>query len=238
VTLVISNARGPVEGRTVSLERGKIQLQSEWAEVFYRNIEIRPIKSFPKEYLSWVPAPVESREEGFVSLLDAEHRGDWVQCGPGKFSFENGVATGEGGMGLWWYKKRPFADFVLRGEFLQEPNSDSGIFLRFPDPGNDPWIAVKRGHEVEIGENKISKDGTGSIYPFHGPTDLPLRPLGEWNAYEITCAGTRYQVVLNGKLVNDYTDREGRPLSGFIGLQNYPYAGAVKHRNLRVRELR
>jgi len=242
VTLVISNARQPVGGRMAPLDRGKIQLQSEGAEVFFRNIEIRPITSFPKEYLPWVPAPVtaaaESPDDGFVSLLDAEHRGGWAQCGPGKFSVENGVATGEGGMGLWWYKKRSFGDFILRGEFLQEPNSDSGIFLRFPDPGNDPWIAVKQGHELEIGENKISKEGTGSIYPFQGPTDLPLRPLGEWNAYEITCAGTRYQVVLNGTLINDYADREGRPLSGFIGLQNYPYRGAVKHRNLRIREMR
>lgn len=141
-------------------------------------------------------------------------------------------------MGLWWYKKRPFGDFILRGEFLQESNSDSGIFLRFPDPGNDPWIAVKQGHEVEIGENTISKGATGSIYPFQGPTRLPLRPLGEWNAYEITCVGSRYQVVINETLINDYTDQEGGPLSGFIGLQNYPYPGAVRHRNLRIREQR
>jgi hypothetical protein len=239
VTLVISNSRHPVDGRLVPLQRGKIQLQSEWAEVFYRNLEIRPLAAIPGEYELWVPRTHEdSAETGFIPLLDDEHLRDWVQCGPGAFRVEGGVATGEGGMGLWWYAKRPFADFVLRGEFLQEAESDSGIFLRFPAPGSDPWIAVKQGHEVEIGESRLTEHGTGSIYAFQAPSALALRPLGEWNSYEITCVGRRYTVVLNGKAINDYDDRAGRPLSGCIGLQNYPYPGAVKHRNLRVQELR
>jgi hypothetical protein len=247
VTLVISNARQPLDGRLVALRRGRIQLQSEGAEVFYRKIEVRPMEAFPKEYEAWVPRAVEAAstdakdtkdsEDGFVSLFDAEQLPHWRQCGPGMFEVEGGVATGEGGMGLWWYTRRRFGDFTLRGEFLQEAESDSGIFVRFPDPGGDPWIAVKQGHEVEIGENKISKDGTASIYAFQAPAALPLRPLGEWNEYEITCVGRRYRVRLNGEPIVDYDDSAGRPLSGFIGIQNYPYAGKVKHRRVRVREV-
>jgi hypothetical protein len=37
------------EGQEVPLTRGKIQLQSEGAEIFYRNIRIRPIDSLPDE---------------------------------------------------------------------------------------------------------------------------------------------------------------------------------------------
>ena len=85
-------------------------------------------------------------------LADAALK-DWKQAGPGKFTVENGVATASGGMGLWWYTGRQFTNFVLRGEFVQEqPIADSGVFVRFPDPGNDPWVAVKRGHEFEIGD--------------------------------------------------------------------------------------
>ena len=176
-------------------------------------------------------------EDGFVSLFDQAHLSDWVQCGPGSFKVEGGVATGVGGMGLWYYKKKTFADFTLRGEFQQEERSDSGIFLRFPDPGNDPWVAVKQGHEVEIGTPKPSNKSTGSIYAFQGPTELPLKPVGTWNEYEITCTAKRYQIRLNGTLINDYTDEAGRPLRGYVGIQNFPYPGAVRHRNVRIKEL-
>jgi len=37
-------------GKLVPLQKGKIQIQSEGAEVFFRNIEIRSIKSIPKEF--------------------------------------------------------------------------------------------------------------------------------------------------------------------------------------------
>jgi hypothetical protein len=181
----------------------------------------------------------DDKEEGFVSLFDKERLPDWVQCGPGSFKVENGVATGVGGMGLWYYKKKMYADFEWRGEWLQEATgkSDSGIFIRFPDPANDPWIAVKQGHEMEIGHPVPSAKSTGSFYTFQGPTELPLKPLGEWNQYAIICTGKRYQVRLNGKLINDYTDTADRPLKGYVGIQNFPWPGAVRHRNVRIKEL-
>ena len=143
-------------------------------------------------------------------------------------------------MGLWWFTNRTFTNFVLRGEWMQEgPDSDSGVFVRFPDPGNDPWVAVKQGHEMEIGDPKPPKPagGTGAIYPFHGPVEVPVKPFGEWNRYELTCAGLNYSVRLNGRLVNTWTDDQKRPLAGYIGLQNYPYPQAVRHRNVRIKEL-
>jgi hypothetical protein len=236
VTMVLRNARHAVGEALVPLLRGKIQLQSEWAEVYYRKIEVRPLKEFPQELRDWVAVGPEG-EEGFTPLLDEPHLKEWVQCGPGSFGVKDGVATGTGGMGLWYYRGRQFGDFVLRGEYLKEPGGDSGVFLRFPEPGNDPWVAVKQGHEMEIGEDKPQKGSTGSIYPFQGPTYLPLKPAGEWNAYQIRCAGRTYEVSLNGRLVNRFFDTTGRPLRGYLGLQNYPYQGAVRHRNLRVKAL-
>lgn len=235
VVLALVNHRVRDEkGKEVFLTRGKIQLQSEAAEVFYRKVEIRQIDAVPPEHRAIFP--VED-ELGFEALFDPDRLQDWAQCGPGAFRVDEGVATGLGGMGLWWYRGKQYGDFILRGEFLQERESDSGIFLRFPAPGHDPWNAVVQGHEVEIGEPHPSRDSTGAIYPFQGPTELPLRPDGEWNDYEIRCVGKRYRVTLNGKLINDYEDSAGRPLRGYIGLQNYPYPGKVRHRNLRIKEI-
>ncbi len=49
--MILTNARRRVGDKEAPLTRGKIQLQSEGAEVFYRNIAIRPLQEIPDEYL-------------------------------------------------------------------------------------------------------------------------------------------------------------------------------------------
>ncbi len=187
-----------------------------------------------------IAADLAVGEPGFQPLFSATALPEWRQCGPGRMVVTNGVATGEGGMGLWWYAGRPFTNFVLRGEFVQEqPIADSGVFLRFPDPKNDPWNAVHQGHEMEIGD-PAPKDPTwrtGSIYPFQASTRAATRPVGEWNAYEITCVGQRYTVRMNGELVLDWTDPRHRTAHGYIGLQNYNDGKTVRHRRVRIKDL-
>jgi hypothetical protein len=49
--MVLTNARHRVGDKIEPLTKGKIQLQSEGAEVFYRKITIRPLQKIPDEYL-------------------------------------------------------------------------------------------------------------------------------------------------------------------------------------------
>jgi hypothetical protein len=185
--------------------------------------------------------PVSSPgEKGFVALIGKDANDGWTQCGPGRFTVENGVATGHDGMGLWWHTNRMFTNFVMRGEFKQESDiADSGIFVRFPDPSKDPWVAVRKGHEFEIGDPKPAqaKDGTGAIYPFKGPVEVPVKAYGDWNTYEITCIDQNYSFRLNGKLINTWTDAKRRSAAGYVGLQNYNDGKVVRHRNLRIKDL-
>jgi hypothetical protein len=51
VNMVLTNSRQVVGGKEVPLTRGKIQIQSEGAEVYYRNIVLRPITKIPEKYL-------------------------------------------------------------------------------------------------------------------------------------------------------------------------------------------
>jgi hypothetical protein len=51
VNMVLTNSRQVVGGKEVPLTRGKIQIQSEGAEVFYRNIALRPITKIPEKHL-------------------------------------------------------------------------------------------------------------------------------------------------------------------------------------------
>jgi hypothetical protein len=47
LNLVLTNPRHRVEGKEVPLTRGRIQIQSEGAQVSYRNLQIRPIQQIP-----------------------------------------------------------------------------------------------------------------------------------------------------------------------------------------------
>ena len=48
VNMILTGLRHKVDGREVPLTRGRIQFQSEAAEVFYRNVAIRRITEIPK----------------------------------------------------------------------------------------------------------------------------------------------------------------------------------------------
>jgi hypothetical protein len=50
VVMALKNARYRDGDKVVPMKGGKLQIQSEAAEVFYRDIEIRPIPAMPQEY--------------------------------------------------------------------------------------------------------------------------------------------------------------------------------------------
>jgi len=111
---------------------------------------------------------------------------------------------------------------------------------------------VNFGFEVQIDE-QARPDGapihrTGAVYSFKGATDGPLvvRPVGEWNDYEITVDGADFTVALNGQVANRFhftgdpqSLRRGRPSTPqeprFIGLQTH--TGVVRFRRLQWRRL-
>jgi hypothetical protein len=185
--------------------------------------------------------PAAGDENGFRPLFGRTASDGWVQCGPGSFTLTNGVATSHGGMGLWWRTNRVFTNFVVRGEWrFENRESDSGVFVRFSDPGGDPWNAIKSGHELELGDDPAGKDPTwrtGTLYPFQPPTHVPTKPIGEWNTYEIITIGQTYIIRINGETVTVWTDPKQRAVSGYIGLQNYSEGKGTQHRRLRIKEL-
>lgn len=49
--MILTNPHWKVDGKDVPLTKGKLQIQSEGAEVFYRGMAIRPLARIPEEYL-------------------------------------------------------------------------------------------------------------------------------------------------------------------------------------------
>ena len=168
-----------------ALTRGKIQLQSEGAEVFFRKAEVRPHRRrFRRHCSNTFRRARRTRRVSFRSSARRARR-TGRSAARANSSWRMAWRRRRGGMGLWWFTNRTFTNFVLRGEFVQEqPIADSGVFVRFPNPGNDPWVAVKRGHEFEIGDPNPENPTwrTGSMYPFKAATKANTRALGEWNS--------------------------------------------------------
>ncbi len=160
----------------------------------------------------------------------------WRMAGPGEFVVEGGELKTTGGMGLLWYEARAFEDFRLELQWrVEDPAHNSGIFVRFPNPGDDPWVAVHEGYELQICDTGGPKTRTGSVYDIQGSSAVPTKPAGEWNDYTVEVVGQLYTVTINGVVVNRFEGDRG--LRGHIGLQNHDNASVVRFRNLRITPL-
>jgi hypothetical protein len=185
-------------------------------------------------------------ETQFTNIFDGTQASfdNWEHAGGGSFVLQDGAMTStntaaDPNLGLHWYEPKQYKNFSVRMQWkLGAATDNSGVFARFPNPGNDPGVAIDRGHEIQINENPggdVQK--TGSIYNADRENHRNAKPLGEWNDYEITVVGQKYTVCLNGKVVNEYVSDKGRGLEGFIGVQNHDPGSKVSFRNVRVKEL-
>jgi hypothetical protein len=178
----------------------------------------------------------------FTYLFDGQSIDGWCMAGPGKFVLvEYGKSLqSEGGMGLLWYTKKKYKDFVLRIDWkVSRTNDNSGIFIRFSNPDNDPWIAVNTGYEIQI-DDMAMPDGnplhkTGAIYNFAAPSNANAsKPVGQWNTFEIEATGQKYSITLNGeKAIAEFTGN--RNTEGYIGMQNHDAYSHVSFKNIMIK---
>ena len=181
-----------------------------------------------------------NRDEAEMVLFDGSSLSGWSHAGPGRFELREGVLRTHGGLGLLWFSNEAFGDFDLRLDWRTSDQTDnSGVFLRFPDPGDDPRVAIDHGYEVQINDDP-SRDPqtTGAIYGFRAAILNESHPPGEWNSFRIRVTGREYVVWLNGVLVNQFVSTDSRRgLEGYIGLQNHDAESTVEFRAIRVEPL-
>jgi cytochrome c len=193
----------------------------------------------PTSCESWAP------EAGYRALFDGTEAslGGFAQAGPGSFELEGDCSIKSvGGMGLLSFDEE-FNAYSLKLDWKLGGDDNSGIFVGYPDPGNDPWVAVNQGYEIQIDATDAPDRTTGSVYTFQA-ADIPARdealnPPGEWNSYEIVVVGQTIRVYLNGVLINDFTSTDpARDLTqGFVGIQNHGNGDDVWFRNIQLKEI-
>jgi len=198
--------------------------------------------------------------------LFAGSRVGWQMAGGGDFLTIFGsileARPGPPSLGLLWYTREVFRNFVLKADWLSfnpkttstimPPSTDnSGILIRFPalnasDPANDWKLASDRGYEIQIDDMGYNPDTnkpfdplhqTGAIYALAPSSTVASKPAGQWNTFEIEATATSIKVTLNGKLVATYAipANDGRGREGHIGLQCH--TGNVQFQNVQIRTL-
>jgi hypothetical protein len=185
-------------------------------------------------------------EVGYTALFDGtlETFEGWRLAGAGSFARQDDCTLkGKDGMGLLWYAAQEFESYSLKLDWKLVADHNSGIFVGFPNPGNDPWVAVNQGYEIQIDATDEPDRTTGAIYSFQGADPeavaAALRPVPEWNSYEIRVVGQTIKVFLNGVLVNEFVNTApARDLAqGFIGLQNHGPGETVYYRDIQIRPI-
>jgi 3-keto-disaccharide hydrolase len=211
---------------------------------------------------------LHAQDQGFTTLFNGKDLTGWVygqredgtenRNGKG-YQVEKGVlfTTKEDGGNL--FTKREYADFVLRFEFKLTENANNGIGIRAPLQGD----AAYTGIEIQVLDDSGSQYTSlrpaqyhGSIYHMFPAKRGHQKPVGEWNAEEITVQGRKITVKLNGVVITegnlddvkdeallsrhrDMSKPEGSRgianTKGHIGLLGH--GTRVEFRNIRIKEL-
>lgn len=224
-------------------------------EVQFKNLRILDLaptvaQHFTRDAQGMLSLTPWGAANGWKPLLAGDTFDAWEPLGlpPGK---ESGFALKDGVLALLTKgecetlaTREDFEDFELRLDFKISEMANSGLFLRAARDGSNPAFS---GAEVQIlddfnwetrTKSKLKPwQHTGSLYgAIASGEPAAMKPLGEWNTYELRYAGAWISTKLNDKLLYSadttaLTPEQGKPFAkraktGYIGLQRH--AGEVQ----------
>ena len=192
----------------VKVEKGRIALQAESAEIFYRNIRIRPLTKAddmppePKATEVWFPVPAHvtpgatagAPPSDAIILFDGKNLDAWKSAradGPARWKIVNGemvVAPGTGDI----QTREKFGDVQLHVEWcapvlpadkVNQDRGNSGVFLQ----------DVYEVQVLDTFENKTYVNGqAASIYKQFPPLVNAATAAGNWQVYDIVFTAPRF----------------------------------------------
>ena len=175
-----------------------------------------------------------SAEDGWITLLDSNNKGDWTEVGKANWEMKDGALSADkldGKSPSFMVSKEAYKDFQIRAEFWTDEDANSGIFIRCEQRDK---INSKLCYEVNIFDKRPDPSyGTGAIVNV-GKVDPMPKAAGKWNVYEITAKGSHLTVVLNGQKtvdVDDSTHVNAGPFALQYG------SGVVKFRKVQIKPL-
>jgi len=221
---------------------GFIQLQTHGGEIRWRNLFVREIPT--------VEANQMLAEPGFIPIFNGQDFTGWA--GPiSEYEIKDGAIQCKAGKGGTIYYNQELTDFIVRLEFKLPPGGNNGLAIRYPGTGDTAYGGMC---EIQVLDDTSAqykdldpRQFCGSIYGQSPAVRGHLRPVGEWNYYQVTVKGTTIKVELNGTTINNADvskitqfmansphPGQGRK-SGFFGFAGHN--DPVMFRNIRIKPL-
>jgi 3-keto-disaccharide hydrolase len=180
-----------------------------------------------------------SAGEGWVTLIDGDKGMDnWSVSGrAANWRAEGGAIqadkfASEGKVASVLVSKRSFKDFELVVEFWAGDDTNSGVYLRAPNP--EQVNTASGAYEVQIWDkNPNPKYATGALVNVAEVQPI-YKAANKWNTFEIVAKGTQITVKMNGVTTVSIQDAKNTQ-DGRLGLQFN--GGPIKFRKLAVKPL-
>lgn len=186
----------------------------------------------------------------WINLFDGSSLDNWTHVDKGDILLENGMLKTVGGMGLLYYTKEAFENIELKVIYKNPGGTNSGVFVRIPEPPTEAWMPVNKGYEIQILDESDEYHSTGCIYSLSKQLAKPANPE-EWNEMIIRLEPTVTTVYINGTIVTTLKEgdpvpekkihyepeRGPRPAKGYIGLQNHGEDDIVYFKEVSYRRL-
>ena len=148
-------------------------------------------------------------EDGFTPIFDGKSLDGWKllgKTGEGYLVKDGKIVCPPKGGGNLFHEKE-YSNFVLRFEFKLEDGSNNGLAIRSPLQTSS---LAYEGMELQIIDDTSERykaiepwQKHGSLYHVFPAKAGHLKPVGEWNAQEVTVNGRKVKVVLNGHTILD-----------------------------------
>jgi hypothetical protein len=183
-----------------------------------------------------------SSAQDFVPLFNGHDLTGWKINGTEKWFVENGELIAESGPDKeygYLTTEKPYKNFILKLDFKQEENGNSGVFIRSSVVGTKI-----SGWQVEVAPPGLH---TGGIYESYGRGWI-IKPdaegekalkFGEWNHMEIEVKNDEVTTWLNGQKMVHLKDSLIGKGEGVIALQIHSGGGIkVAWKNIMIKELK
>ncbi len=152
--------------------------------------------------------------------------------------------------------KEKYKDFELELEWKVQSGGNSGIFYFANEKGNHIWQSAP---EMQVLDNIVHVDGkrtitsAGALYDLIAPSEVAVKPVGEFNQARIVAKNNHIEHWLNEIKILEYDYQSdnfkrqiakskfrdmpffAKEIKGAIGLQGDH--GEVWYKNIRIRKL-
>jgi hypothetical protein len=218
--------------------KGYLALESEGSECHFKNLKIKELPSTDPK-----PGEVADEARGHRSLYTGLDLSGWrVDAAARKHWQPQDVTLHYDGKGGAKDNGLRTAQEYGDGEFI--------VDFRFPTRASRPFVFLvhdgREGHmratiapegKIEVnGKELIRTQGPRERYEESGAaTHTALKPAGQWNRLQVTLAGAKSGVTVNGRVVGELSNKVSAPATGALALRP---GGAMDFANLFVREVK